>query len=74
MVAAMDGPARLPALGAPAAGCVQSHRDDEVIVVSFDEMRNAALGDGEVNVHASHDGRADQTIIGPRRSTAIHEK
>ncbi|MBZ6417226.1 MAG: hypothetical protein LBF35_32240, partial [Methylobacterium sp.] len=31
-------------------------RDDEVIVVSFDEMRNAALGDGEGNVHASHDG------------------
>ena len=48
--------------------------DDEVIVVSFDEMRNAALGDGEGNVHASHDGEADQTIIGPRRSTAIHPK
>ncbi len=30
--------------------------DDEVIVVSFDEMRNAALGDGEGIVHASHDG------------------
>ena len=56
MVAAMDGPARLPALWAAACGCVQSHRDDEVIVVSFDEMRNAALGDGEGNVHASHDG------------------
>ena len=33
MTAAMDGPARLPALGAAAADCVQSHRDDEVIVV-----------------------------------------
>lgn len=70
----MDGPARMPARGAAACGCVQSHRDDEVIVVSFDEMRNAALGDGEGNVHASHDGEADQTIIGPRRSTAIHPK
>jgi hypothetical protein len=56
MVAAMDGPARMPALWAAACGCVQSHRDDEVIVVSFDEMRDAALGDGEGNVHASHDG------------------
>ncbi len=55
-------------------GCVQLHRDDEVIVASFDEMRNAALGDGEGNVHASHDGEGDQTIIGPRRSTAIHAK
>ncbi|BAQ49974.1 hypothetical protein Maq22A_2p40950 (plasmid) [Methylobacterium aquaticum] len=69
VVAAMDGPARMPALGAPAAGCVQSHRDDEVIVVSFDEMRNAALGDGEVNVHASHDGEGGSDH---HRPEAIH--
>ncbi len=69
VVAAMDGPARLPALGASAAGCVQSHRDDEVIFVSFDEMRNAALGDGEGNVHASHDGESGSDH---HRPEAIH--
>ncbi len=69
MVAAMDRPARMPALGAATCGCVQSHRDDAVIVVSFDEMRNAALGDGEGTVHASHDGRADQDH---QRPEAIH--
>ncbi len=72
--AAMDGPARMPAWWAAGCGCVQLRRDGEVIALSFDEMRNAALGDGEGNVHASHDGEADQTIIGPRRSTAIHAK
>ena len=69
MVAAMDGPARLPALWAAACGCVQSHRDDEVIVVSFDEMRDAALGDGEGNVHASHDGEGGSDH---HRPEAIH--
>ncbi|MBZ6414813.1 hypothetical protein, partial [uncultured Methylobacterium sp.] len=44
-------------------------RDDEVIVVSFDEMRNAALGDGEGNVHASHDGEGGS---GHHRPEAIH--
>ncbi len=48
--------------------------DDEVIALSFDEMRNAALGDGEGNVHASHDGEGGSDHHRPRRSTAIHAK
>lgn len=74
LMTAMDRPARLLALGAAAAGCVRPRRDDEVVVVSFDRMRSAAFGDGEGNVHATTTGWADQIVIGPRRSTAIHAK
>ena len=52
----MDGSARMPAIGVVAASCVQPHRDDKVILVSFDETCDVALGDGEGDVHALHDG------------------
>ncbi len=65
---------RLPAIGASAASCVQSHGDDEVILVLLDEARDTATGDGEGDIHAIHNGRAGLPIGGPGQSTAIHAK
>lgn len=56
LVAAVDGPARVSAIRAAAAGCVQPQRDNEVILVSFVEPRDVALGDGGENIHTTHDG------------------
>jgi hypothetical protein len=56
VIAAMDGPARMPAIGAAAAGCVQPQWDDEVILVMLYEPRDMARGDGEGDIHVLHDG------------------
>jgi hypothetical protein len=65
----MDGPARLPAIRASATGCVQLHGDDEVILVMLYEPRDTALGDGEGNIHAIHDGEGRPTH---QRPESIH--
>nr|WP_246102561.1 hypothetical protein [Methylobacterium terricola] len=69
VVAAMDGPAGTTAVGASTISRVQPHRDDEVILVSLDEPRDPALGDGEGNVHAIHDGEAGSAY---HRPEAVH--
>ncbi len=64
----------MTAPGAPTAGCVQSHRDDEVILASLDKPCDAALGDGQGNVQATDDGTVGQPIIGRGQSAAIPAK
>ena len=68
VVAAVDRSAHTPALGAAIAGCIQSHRDDEVIVVSFDDTRGATVGNGKGISMPPTMGRADQPM--PARVTS----
>ncbi|WP_203159395.1 hypothetical protein [Methylobacterium aquaticum] len=64
----------MTAPGAPAAGCVQSHRDDEAILASLDKPCDAALGDGQENAQATDDEDGGSPIIGRGQSAAIPAK
>ncbi len=56
------------------AGCVQSHGDDEMILVLLYEPCDTALGDGEGVSMPSTMGRPGLPFSGPSQSTAIHAK
>ena len=61
MIAAMDGSARLAALGTPTDLSVQINLDREVGGALLDAATDAALGNGERDGHASHDGKLSLT-------------
>ena len=57
MIAAMDGSARLAALGTPTDLSVQINLDRKVVRTLLDAATDAAMGNGEWDEHASHDGK-----------------
>lgn len=56
MIAAVDGPARAVAIRTPTSRSAPPHLDDDAVRILLDDALNAALGDGEGNVHAFHGG------------------
>ena len=74
MIAAVDGPAGTAAIRTPTARSAPPQLDNEEVQILPNDALDAALGDGEGNVHASHGGEVVQAIIGPRQSGAVHAK
>lgn len=56
VIAAVDGLARIAAIRTPSARSAPPHRNDKAVRILLDDALDAALGDGEGNLHASHGG------------------
>ena len=75
IIAAMDGSARLAALGTTTDLSVQMNLDREVVGALLDAATDAALGNGKRDGHASHDGKLRPgPSPDPSQSAAIHAK
>ncbi len=57
MIAAVDGSARLAAVGTPIDLCVRKDLDREMVRALLDDAADAALGNDKGDGHASHDGK-----------------
>ena len=76
----MDGSARLAALGTPTDLSVQMNLDRKVVRTLLDAATDAAMGNGEWDEHASHDGklslsrhRPESISRHPRKVSKSHE-
>ena len=57
MITAMDGSARLAALGTPTDPSVQMNLDRQMVGMLLDASTDAAMGNGKRDGHASHGGK-----------------
>ncbi len=74
MIATVDGSTRIAAIRTPADLPVPRHPDRKAVRVLIEDAIDAALRDGERDVHAAHDGNGTRAVTDPSQSAAIHAR